>query len=88
MLKRKIDKFLCDWKESKEKLPLIIRRSRQIGKTTSIRNFGKKNYENLIEINFIFGEKYMTFFESKNVNNILRVLSILNKNFKFVPKKH
>ena len=32
-LKRKIDSFLLNWKESKDKLPLIIKGARQIGKT-------------------------------------------------------
>lgn len=31
-LKRKIDSFLLNWKESKDKLPLIIKGARQIGK--------------------------------------------------------
>ena len=51
-LKRKIDKFLTDLKADKERLPLIVRGARQIGKTESIRNFAKSNYKNIIEINF------------------------------------
>ena len=41
MLKRKIDKYLLDWKNRVDKKPLIISGARQIGKTTSIREFGK-----------------------------------------------
>ena len=35
-LKRKIDKFLLDWENTKDRKPLIIKGARQIGKTTSI----------------------------------------------------
>lgn len=41
MLKRKINDFLLNWKKSTNKKPLIIAGARQIGKTTSIREFGK-----------------------------------------------
>ena len=32
-LKRKIDEYLLEWKEKEERLPLIIKGARQIGKT-------------------------------------------------------
>lgn len=44
-LRRKIDDFLIEWKQSKDKLPLIIKGARQIGKTDSIENFAKNNYK-------------------------------------------
>lgn len=40
-LRRKIDKYLDDWYESKNKMPLIIKGARQIGKTMSIMHFAK-----------------------------------------------
>ena len=33
LLKRKIDKFLVEWKNSTDKKPLIVKGARQIGKT-------------------------------------------------------
>jgi len=42
-LKRKIDKYLVEWKNNINKLPLIIKGARQIGKTNAIRNFGNNN---------------------------------------------
>ena len=41
MLKRKIDKYLPEWKNRVDKKPLIISKTRQIGKATSIREVGK-----------------------------------------------
>lgn len=40
-LKRKIDNYLIDWKKNDNRLPLIIKGARQIGKTNAIRNFGE-----------------------------------------------
>ena len=53
-LKRKVDNYLIEWKKNKNRLPLIIKGARQIGKTNAIRNFGKNNYKTFIEINLHF----------------------------------
>lgn len=52
MLERKIFKKFNDWRISTEKKALLIKGARQVGKTTSIRAFGKKYYRHYIEINF------------------------------------
>ena len=83
MLKRKIDLFLKNWKES-DRNPLIIYGARQIGKTTSIREFAK-SYSSFVEINFIENPKYKEVFSSFNVDDIIKRLSYLNPNFKFIP---
>ncbi len=44
LLKRKIDKFLLDWKNNPNRKPLIVKGARQIGKTESIRAFGVANF--------------------------------------------
>jgi len=52
MLKRKILSSFLDWKNSKNKVSLLVKGARQVGKTTSVREFGKARYKNFIEINF------------------------------------
>lgn len=56
MLERKIYSELLEWKRKRnqEKLRkcLIVKGARQVGKTYIIREFGKKEYESFIEINF------------------------------------
>ncbi len=52
MLKRKISDQLMEWKERKNKPALLIKGARQVGKTFIVREFGKANYKNFIEINF------------------------------------
>lgn len=43
---------LVKWKMSKRRKPLIVRGARQIGKTWSIEQFGRKNYANIHKIDF------------------------------------
>ena len=85
-LKRKIDKYLIDWKNSKDKMPLIVKGARQIGKTESIENFAKNNYKNIVEINFALDKKYFDIFDDGfDVDSILKNISFKNPNFNFVP---
>ena len=86
LLKRKIDKFLVDWKNSTDKKPLIVKGARQIGKTESIRNFAKNNYKNVIEINFILQKQYKDIFDDGfEVDTIIKNISLRNPNFEFTP---
>ena len=52
-LKRKIDTFLTEWKDDPQRKPLVIRGPRQVGKTESVRRFGKQHYKSVVEINFV-----------------------------------
>ena len=86
-LKRKIDDYLIEWKQNKNRLPLIIKGARQIGKTNAIRNFGNNNYKTFIEINFVLQPQFKTIFEDGfEVNNIIKNITlkmpelILNEN--------
>ena len=87
-LKRKIDNYLINWKNNPNKLPLIVKGARQIGKTESIRNFAKNNYDNIIEINFILQKKYKIIFDDGfEVDTIIKNISLINPNLQFIPGK-
>ncbi len=87
-LKRKIDKYLIEWKNDKNRLPLIVKGARQIGKTESIENFGKNNYENVVEINFVLQKQYKNIFDDGfDVDTIIRNISLINPNFNFTTGK-
>lgn len=87
-LKRKIDKYLIEWKKDKYKMPLIVKGARQIGKTDAIENFAKNNYENIIEINFALEKQYQDIFDDGfDVDNIIKNITLKNPNFKVVPEK-
>jgi len=51
MFKRKLEESLLNWKNDLVHKPLIVRGARQVGKTSLIREFGRKYFENVIEIN-------------------------------------
>ena len=52
ILKRKVIKQLEAWKADADRKALLIKGARQVGKTTSVRQFAKNNYKHFIEINF------------------------------------
>ena len=86
LLKRKIDTFLIEWKNNPDKKPLIVKGARQIGKTRSIEWFGNQNYQSVISINFVEQKKYKEVFnDGFEVDAILKNISLLNPDFKFIP---
>lgn len=86
LLKRKIDKYLTDWKNRPDRKPLIIKGARQIGKTCSVEWFASQNYASVIEINFIEQKKYREIFnDGFEVDAILKNISLLNPELEFIP---
>jgi len=53
MLKRKIIESFDNWAVIGHKKALFVKGARQVGKTTSIREFSKEKFKHFIEINFI-----------------------------------
>lgn len=87
-LKRKVDAFLAEWKADTNRKPLIIKGSRQIGKTESVLHFAKKNYESVIEINFVRDEKYKGIIsDGHETSDIIKNISLLDPTKKFIPGK-
>ena len=60
---RKIMEYLEAWKESKYRKPLILQGARQVGKTYSVLEFGRKHYENVAYFNFETNPKLNETFE-------------------------
>ncbi|MDO4437940.1 MAG: AAA family ATPase [Eubacteriales bacterium] len=78
MLKRKIEQKLVEWKNSENHKPLIIKGCRQCGKTFSVLDFAKKNYKNVVYLNFFQNPDYISIFSgSLEVDNIVMMLSAL-----------
>ena len=83
-LTRKIDRFLEEWHHQEQRLPLIVKGARQIGKTEAIRHFARKTYASVVEINFILQKQYQTIFDDGfEVDSILRNISLYNPDFEF-----
>jgi hypothetical protein len=75
-MQRKIRLFLHQWKTNRYRKPLILQGSRQVGKTYSILEFGREEYENVAYFNFetnpAIGE---TFSESIEPSYLIPLLS-------------
>ena len=65
MLRRKAYDDLLKWKNQKKHETLLIKGARQIGKTYLVREFGKNEYENYIEINFLKNPGLKSIFEGE-----------------------
>ncbi|MCR5455009.1 MAG: AAA family ATPase, partial [Bacteroidales bacterium] len=78
-IRRKIDKFLYDWRHSSDRMPLIIKGARQIGKTESVRQFAKENYACVVEINFAVETKYYSICDDGyDVDSIVKNITRIN----------
>ena len=76
MLRRKAYDKLLEWKVADKRKALCIIGARQIGKTTLIREFGRVNYENFVEINFVTDENAQKIFDgSLDANTIITNLT-------------
>lgn len=86
LLRRKIDEYLINWKANDNKLPLIVKGARQIGKTASIEMFAKNNYKSVVSINFVLQKQFRGIFDDGfDVDTILKNISLINPEFEFIP---
>lgn len=88
MIKRKMYKYLINWKQKKDKSALIIKGARQVGKSYLVREFGRNEYEGYIEINFLKNPLYKNIFKGDlSAEEIFRRLSAYIPNLKIIPFK-
>ena len=87
-LKRKIDAFLEEWRAEPGRKPLVIKGSRQVGKTESILHFAASHYESIVEINFVRDEKYKGIIsDGYDVSDIIKNISLIDPSKRFIPGK-
>lgn len=88
MLKRKIETYLTEWKEAKDRKPLVIKGIRQCGKTYIVQKFAKEHYENVVYMNFILEpDKKSAFTGNIDVDTIILNLSALIPGSRFINGK-
>ncbi len=86
--RRKIDDFLVRWKTDPEHKPLIIKGARQVGKTESILHFARRNYENIVYINFALEKRYMQILaDGYDTESVIKNISLVDPSLKLVPQK-
>ena len=73
---RKIMNFLETWRENKHRKTLILKGARQVGKTYSILEFGRKHYDNVAYFNFETNPRLnQTFEENISPDYLIPILS-------------
>ena len=88
MLKRKIETYLADWKQSEDRKPLVIKGIRQCGKTYIVQKFARENYDSVVYMNFILEpDKKSAFTGNIDVDTIILNLSALIKGSRFIEGK-
>lgn len=71
-----IDEMIV-WKDSKNRKPLIIRGARQVGKTWLMKEFGKREFEQVIYLNFESSNRLKDLFIADfNIERIIAVIEI------------
>ena len=86
MFRRKIEQVPLDWKKNKDKMPIVIKGCRQCGKTFSVLDFARKNYGNVVYLDFFLNPQYKSIFDdSLEIDNILVNISTLLPNVRIVP---
>lgn len=63
-MKRKITESLIEWKNNKDRKPLIVNGARQVGKSYILHDFGTNHYKNVVEINFEMNKSLSEFIEN------------------------
>ncbi|GHV09774.1 ATPase [Bacteroidia bacterium] len=70
-MKRKITEAFLQWKQSKDRKPLIVNGARQIGKTYSILEFGMSEYQNVVHLNLEKNKVAANIFEDDLTPSVL-----------------
>ena len=78
MINRKIESELQNFLRDEKKKALLVTGARQVGKTYSIRAFGKQNFRSFVEINFIENAAAKELFQNaKNSRDLLLRMSLV-----------
>lgn len=85
-MKRDIHKVLIDWKNSSDRRPLLIRGARQTGKTYTVNEFGTREFDDVIHINFERNPEYKDIFNTCIPVEIIEKISLFTSK-KTVPGK-
>ncbi len=64
-MKRDLYDSLLQWKNSKNRKPLLLQGARQVGKTYLVNQFGNSEYKNFISLNFEQNTDLSTLFDDK-----------------------
>jgi len=76
-MKREIIQLFIEWRNRKNRKPLIVRGARQVGKTYAINEFANDEFVNSVNINLEENPGLKSIFSTNNPKSIIQELSIL-----------
>lgn len=86
MLRRKIEQELINWKNREDKMCLVIKGARQVGKTFIVNKFSRENYAHFTYINFDENPAYSTIFDGDfDIETLIKQISLRVPNAQLVP---
>ncbi len=83
-MNRDIEHDLLRWKEDKNRMPILLRGARQVGKSFIVEKFGRAHFENIVVVNFELQPELISCFNTLQPHEILTTLS-LSLHTKIVP---
>ncbi len=88
MLKRKIVNDLTLWKRREDKLCLLVKGARQVGKTFIIDEFARANYTHYTRINFDENPAYKAIFDGDlDATTLIKQISLRVPNAELIPNE-
>jgi uncharacterized protein len=85
-MRRTIESILKKWKDQTDRLPIILRGARQVGKSFVVEKFGNENFDSLVVINFEFSPESIACFDTLDPVSICAKLEIACKT-RIIPGK-
>ena len=86
-MQRLIEKDLLEWKNKEDRKPLILYGARQVGKSYTLLEFGKKNYANVAYCHFENNKELQAIFD-KGINEVKPIFTEISQLIKqpILPK--
>src|SRR3972149_10646373 len=76
MFHRNIYQYLNEWKNRKGRKPLLLQGARQVGKTSSVVEFGKKHFRNSICLNLEKADDSRLFSEVLKIPDLVQLIEL------------
>lgn len=76
-MQRDLEKDLFGWKDLKDRMPLLLRGARQVGKSYIVEEFGKKAFKNIVVVNFEYRPELKQCFTTFDPVEIINKLQLL-----------
>jgi len=78
-MKRNIEIDLLNWKKKKNRMPLLLRGARQVGKSYIVQKFGKEQFQQMAVLNFEQNPEYKVCFKTLVPQEIISAISLVQK---------